>query len=368
MIKHPTEQPFYIKATVIILGLYFLVQILFLTQSIIVPLLFSVIIAILLNPLVARLVRFRIPRVIAIVISILLLFVLISGIIFLLAMQMGKFSESLPLILDKSQKALGNFAEWTGSTFNVKMDTVNSFIEETKIEIIDGSKSYLGETLSVLGRGLIVIFLIPVYIFMILYYKPLLLEFARKVFGKSNRPEVNDILGSIKTIVQQYLVALLLEAVIVATLNIIGLMLIGIEYAILFGVIGAILNLIPYIGGIIAISFPMMLALSTHSLTSAILVLLVYAVIQFIDNNYILPKLVGSRVKINALVSVVVVIAGGALWGVFGMFLSIPLTAIVKVIFDHFDGLKPWGFLLGDSMPVKNFKLSFLKKEAKASE
>jgi predicted PurR-regulated permease PerM len=86
-------------------------------------------------------------------------------------------------------------------------------------------------------------------------------------------------------------------------------------------------------------------------------VLLLYLFIQFIDNNYIVPAVVASRVKINALVSVIVVLIGGALWGVSGMFLSIPLTAILKVVFDHIESLKPWGFLLGNMTPASSSSL-----------
>jgi len=82
-----------------------------------------------------------------------------------------------------------------------------------------------------------------------------------------------------------------------------------------------------------------------------LLILGLYIFVQFIDNHYITPNVVASKVKINALVSVIVVLIGGALWGVPGMFLSIPLTAIMKVVFDHIDGLKPWGFLLGNIVP-----------------
>jgi len=83
----------------------------------------------------------------------------------------------------------------------------------------------------------------------------------------------------------------------------------------------------------------------------AIYVLIAYYIIQLIDNNYIVPYIVASKVKINALFSVIVVIAGNALWGIPGMFLAIPLLAIVKLVCDHIEPLKPWGFLLGDSMP-----------------
>jgi predicted PurR-regulated permease PerM len=134
-------------------------------------------------------------------------------------------------------------------------------------------------------------------------------------------------------------------------LNSTALLIIGVDYAILFGIIGAILNLIPYIGGIVAISLPMMMALLTGTPMKALLVLGAYVLIQLIDNNYLVPKVVASKVKVNALISIIVVLIGGALWGVAGMFLSIPLTAICKVVFDRIESLKPIGFLIGDNMP-----------------
>jgi len=82
-----------------------------------------------------------------------------------------------------------------------------------------------------------------------------------------------------------------------------------------------------------------------------LLVLALYIVIQFIDNNYIVPKIVASKVKINALASIIAVVTFGSLWGISGMLIAIPLTAIAKLIFDHIEPLQPWGFLLGDTMP-----------------
>ena len=155
-----------------------------------------------------------------------------------------------------------------------------------------------------------------------------------------------------KSVIQRYLIGLVIEAAIVATLDATALFIIGIEYAILLGIIGALLNLIPYIGGLVAVALPMMIAVVTKTTAwYAIYVLAAYYFIQLIDNNYIVPKIVASKVKINALFSIIVVIAGNALWGIPGMFLSIPLLAIVKLIFDHIGPLKPWGFLLGDTMP-----------------
>lgn len=363
------KTPYYLKISLIIIGLYFLIDMLYIAQLIIIPILFSTIIAILISPIVNFFVRLKINRIIAISIAILLIFIISLGIVIFLSFQIKNFSSSFPVMLEKSFEAMSDFISWISVNFDISIEKINSFITDTKNEITRSSKGYLGQTISLLGNGMVLFFLIPVYIFMILYYQPLLLDFIRKVFGKKNEKEVNEVLTSTKSIIQRYLVALSIEAVIVAIMNIIGLMIIGIDYAILIGIIGALLNVIPYIGGVIAVALPMMLALATQTPTAALFVLLTYIVIQFIDNNYIIPKLVGSKVKINALVSVVVVIAGGALWGIPGMFLSIPLTAIVKVIFDHIETLKPWGFLLGDTMPpLTNFKIRILKKKVKVSE
>jgi predicted PurR-regulated permease PerM len=135
-------------------------------------------------------------------------------------------------------------------------------------------------------------------------------------------------------------------------MNTAALLILGIEYAILLGIIGAVLNLIPYIGGLVAVALPMIVALATKSTAwYAFYVMGAYYFIQLIDNNYIVPYIVASKVKINALFSIIVVFVGNAIWGITGMFLSIPLLAILKLFFDHIDSLKPWGFLLGDTMP-----------------
>jgi len=170
------------------------------------------------------------------------------------------------------------------------------------------------------------------------------------------------VLANSKKIIQSYLVGLFFEMVIIAVMNSAGLLLIGIDYAIILGITGAILNVIPYLGGIAAIALPMLIAFITKdSLIYPFMVFVVYIIIQFIDNHYIIPKIVASRVQLNALISVIVVLIGSAFWGIPGMFLSIPLTAIIKVIFDHIEPLKPWGFLLGNIIPT-NSRFTFIKR------
>jgi predicted PurR-regulated permease PerM len=182
---------------------------------------------------------------------------------------------------------------------------------------------------------------------MILLYQKHLIKFIHKLFNRKEYAEVDDVLSSTKLIIQGYLDGLFLEAVIMAFLNSVTLLIIGIDYAVLLGVLGAIVNVVPYIGGLISILFPVVIAIVSDTPSDAILVIVSYLIIQFFDVHYIVPKVVASKVKINALISIIVVLAGGALWGLPGTFISIPLTAIVKVIFDHVEQVKPWGFLLG---------------------
>jgi predicted PurR-regulated permease PerM len=240
---------------------------------------------------------------------------------------------------------------WLSEKFNIRVSKINAWSRETQSDAIDNFQ--YGQRLTEFGQIIIVTLLIPVYVSMILYYKPLLLEFVSRLFRSEHHVAVTEVLTSTKRIIQSYVAGLFFELIIVAVLNSAGLLLLGIQYAIILGIIGAILNLIPYVGGIVAIALPMIIAFVTKdSLTYPLLVLGLYMLIQFIDNNYIIPKIVAAKVQINALISVIAVLIGGALWGVSGMFLSIPLTAIMKVVFDHIEQLKPWGYLLGDVVPT----------------
>jgi len=360
--------PFYAKTTIFFLGLFTLIAMLYIAQSIIVPIVFALIIAIVLHPVVNYLVRLRINRVAAIVISLLITILLIAGLGTLLYSQASKFSESWPALVDRFTQVFNQSITWSSGYFDIDPKKIHSWITDAKDELLNNSSSAIGQTIINVGSGLVVVFLIPVYIFLILFYEPLLLDFIRNLFGTENQSQVSEIVTKTKTVIQRYLVGLFIEAAIIAVLEIAALLILGIEYAIMLGILGALLNVIPYIGGLVAVVIPMMIALATKdSAWYAVYVLVIYYIIQLIDNNFIVPKIVASKVKINALFSIIVVIAGNALWGVPGMFLSIPLLAIIKLIFDHIEGLKPWGLLLGDTMPqiliIKTNPLKRIKKK-----
>jgi predicted PurR-regulated permease PerM len=256
------------------------------------------------------------------------------------------------MLVDKFTAMINQTITDASSYFDINPKSIHDWIAKTKDELITKSSALLGKTLVNIGSALVVLLLVPVYIFMILFYQPLLLEFIRRLFKENHQSQVSEIVTQTKIVIQRYLIGLIIEATIMTILYSITLLILGIDYAIILAIIGALINVIPYVGGLVGVALPMLVALATKdTIWSAFYILAIFYFIQLIDNNYIVPKIVASKVKINALLSIIAVIAGNALWGIPGMFLSIPLLAIVKLICDHIEPLKPWGFLLGDTMP-----------------
>ena len=349
----PTEfktYPFFIKAPFILLGIVIIFFILHLLSSVLVPFAFACLVAILLNPLSNRLQR-KMPRGIAIFCCILIALILVATLIYFLSRQIASFSEAMPALKAKSYMIAAHVEQWVNRQFGIaihkQLEIVNNALQ--------GSEGYVGETLSNILSGMVVLVLIPIYIFFLLFYKPLMLDFLFEVFSEKHSLRVAEILGETKTAIQRYVIGLLIEMTIVSALNSIVLLVIDVKSAILIGVIGGIVNVIPYLGGIVSVLLPILMATVTKEGYSAQLtILFAYIIIQLIDNNVLMPKIVSSKVQINALFSILIVLCGGLLWGYSGMFLSIPFVAIVKIIFDRIDGLKPWGHLLGTKIPEKH--------------
>lgn len=343
--------PFYARVSLFLIGLYVLVSMLSVAQDIILPLLYGIILAILISPVVNVLVQKKINRVVAISGVLTITLLIIVTITASLLSQASRLSEAWPHLAEKLQDLLIQTVAWASGYFNISTYKINIWIAETKDDILNNSNGAIGVTLTTMGGVLSAALLTPVYIFMLLFYQHHLLESIHKIFGIRNNTTIGEIITGTKSIIQHYLVGLFIEFVIIAVLNALGLLILGIDYAILLGIIGALLNVIPYIGGLIAVALYIIIALVTKSPVYILYVTGLYAIIQLIDNNYIVPKIIGSKVKLNALISIIAVIAGAALWGIPGMFLSIPFTAIIKLFFDRIESMKPWGFLLGDAMP-----------------
>lgn len=344
--------PFYLRLSLILLLFFLSGALVFIGQDIIAPLAFSILLAMLLLPANIFLEKRKVKRVPAIIISLTLALIVIAVVIYIISIQITSFTEDIPVIKKHLNDHYITVQKWVYKTFNITRREQTKLIDDATDKLKDSGT--IGETFFSFTKALMVVFLLPVYTFLLLYYRDMIKKFLVTVFHSKHENKVREVLQESRSIVQGYMTGLMIEMAIVAVINIAGFLILGISYPVLLGVIAAILNMIPYIGMLIAGIFCMLVTLSTsQQIADVIWVAVVLTLVQFIDNNLIMPKVVSSKVKINALISIVGVLIGGALCGVSGMFLSIPSIAILKVIFDRVDDLKPWGMLLGDDITGK---------------
>lgn len=364
--NHPMDStqkfPFYAKLALVLLTISLILTLLFVGHQVLFPLMLSLLFAILLRPVVKVLnKKLKLPHVIAVMISVLLFLFFIGGIIFFVSWQIGGMAEDWDSIKQNILAHYHTVQIWIKQRFHISYNEQQKYVEKATKGSLEGGGQLMGSTLSSFTDALFNVILIPIYIFLILLYRNLFIKFLSKLVGRENQVTLRDILENVKVAIQSFVVGLLIEFGIVSTLTSIGLMIIGAEYAILLGVITGILNLIPYIGILIAAFLSVLATLSSSTDLSLIAgVVIVNVVVQLLDNNIIVPMIVSSKVKINALVSILAVIIGGAIAGVAGMFLALPGIAILKVIFDRIEPLEPWGFLMGDDMP-KTYEWGKLK-------
>ena len=339
------------RFAILALGFCAVINVLYVAQGILLPVIYAAIIAALISPMVDGLARRGMNRAVAIFLVMLLVTVVVAGILALIIWQMSLFSDAWPEFKQRSQMLWDDGIGWASRNLNISKRKINLWMDATTTDMMEDNRSMIGTTIASLGEGFATMFLTPVYVFMMVLYKAHMVEFAIRLAGERNELRTNNLLEGTRALVQSYLSGLSIALAIIAVLNVAGLLLLGIEYAILLGVMGALLNLIPYVGGIVAVMLFMAIALITGTPMDVLYVFLLYVGIQFVDSNYIVPKVVGSKVKLNPLASILAVIAGAALWGIPGMFLSIPLLAIVKLVLDRIPTLEHWGFLLGDPVP-----------------
>src|SRR5690606_13728839 len=341
--------PFYKKLAFNLLSLSLMGAILYVGQSILIPLFFSMLLATLLLPLVMFMEKRKINRVVAILLSLLLSIITLLGVIYFLSSQMANFFQDFDIIKERLTEVFNSAQQWVGEQFNIAIRKQEELIEDTKEKVEAGK--IVGQTFISITSFLSYIVLIPVYTFLLLYYKDLIKQFFIHIFRNDNEEQIREVLHESRLVSQSFITGLLIDVVIVFALNSTGFLILGIKYALFLALTAALLHLVPYIGMIAANIFCMLITLvSSENISDVLWVGLVLALVQLVDNNFLMPFIVGSKVRINAMATLIGVLVGGALCGIPGMFLAIPGIAVLKVIFDRVDGLRPYGILVGDNV------------------
>ena len=337
------------------LGLCAAGAVIVLGQDVLMPLLMAFFISLLLLPLFRWLNRHRVPEVLSIAICIIAFLLVVLGIAAFLSFQIGLLVKDINAIQQNLTIHWNNLSGWINQKMHFTTDQQLGYLRKQATGLGGNVSKYMQGAAVSLSGILIFIGLVPIYIFLIIFYRNLLLRFTFLWFEKPQFPVVESAVRETEVIVKYYLVGLLIQITYLTILVSGILMLFGIKHAILIGVTFAILNLIPYIGALIGNLIGVILTLtSSQELWQIWAVLGTIAFVQFLDNNILMPRIVGSKVKVNAFASIVGIVIGGTLAGVSGMFLSIPVMAVLKIMFDRSGSLKQWGVLLGDDRPETN--------------
>ena len=345
--------PFYAKLAFTLLSLISIVFIFYYGQDILIPLLLSLLFAILLRPVVSFLnKKLRFPHVIAVMFSVILFVLCFVAILYFISLQVSDMMDDWNTIKQNFKIHSNNVQNMVRENFNLTKREQNEMLDDATKNSLQDGKDIVSTTLISFTDILMNLILIPIYTFLFLLYRNHFIKFLCKLFNQEHHIKLREILGQVKNSVQSYIMGLMIEMVVVTMLTTAGFMIIGLKYAILLGVITGLLNLIPYIGILIAGVLSIVASLTGSADLSIIIgVIAVNIIVQLIDNNLLVPMIVSSKVEINALVSIVGIIIGGTVAGFSGMFLAIPLIAIAKVIFDRTKSLEPWGYLMGDDLP-----------------
>jgi len=347
--KH-TDTPFYQRLSFNLISLALIVAGLYIGKDIILPLLFSILLANLLLPLTNYFHRRKFNKTFSILIPLLFAIIVGVGLLYFLSSQIIKFIDDVPDLQKRFDEVTRSVQIWFREGTSITITKQNQYLHDTVGDLKDKAPGLMKLTVTSLTGILSYVVLMPIYTFLILYYRSTIKTFLIHVFKDASEQNVKEVLTESTTIAQKYLMGLLIETSLVFTLNMIGFLLVGVKYAVFLALLAALLNLIPYVGMLVANILCMTVTLvSSDVLSNVVWVGAILALVQFLDNNFGMPLIVGNQVRINALVTILGVLVGGALCGIPGMFLAIPGLAVLKVIFDKVPELQPWGLLLGDN-------------------
>jgi predicted PurR-regulated permease PerM len=355
--------PFSIKLASVLFSLIAICYIAIIAKEILSPMIFSCLFSILLLPVASFLEKkLRIPRSAASMLSVILLLASIGLILYTIGSQISSLANDWPQFQLQLLKSLESLQNWISSTFHINASKQLNYVHSATTKIIASGTTVIGATLLSLSSFLLFFVFTFIYTFFFLLYRRLIMKFLITVFLDENAKVVHDIIEQVQYIIRKYIIGLIIEMAIVSLVVCLAFWALGIKYAILLGLITGVFNIVPYIGIFSALVISTLITFATAAMISkVILVIVTLIVVHLIDSNILLPVIVGSKVRINALITVLGVIIGEMIWGIPGMFLSIPVIAVLKIIFDRVEGFTAWGIILGDEEYKQNKLATKLK-------
>jgi predicted PurR-regulated permease PerM len=338
--------------------------VLYFGKTLFIPLSFSLLVSFILYPICEWLEKKGINKIVSIFLAISTIFILLGAITLLLFMQVEGFLLEWHTFRVKFAESLVQLYAYFEERYGIKTNGLS----ELPKNLVSGSGTqifgFLINTAYSISMSIFFLIIVPVFSTLILYYRHVLANVLYRLFPSDKKETIHEILVETIHSYYNFVKGMLLVYLIVGILNSIGLAIIGIPHPVAFGFIASILTFVPYVGIIISSLLPIAISWITYdSLWYPLGVIIVFTFVQILEGNIIFPLAVGNRLKINPLIIIIVIIAGGILWGAAGMILFIPFISIIKLIADRTDSLKTLSLLLGsDSTPKIKRNWFFRKK------
>ncbi|HSQ44260.1 MAG TPA: AI-2E family transporter [Ginsengibacter sp.] len=316
-------------------------------KGLLIPLSFSLLLALILYPVCNWLEKRKLNRIVAIAVSITIVIIFFAVIMWLLIWQVTYLKDDLPFLVQKIKDALLQLQQWLYKNIGmVGLDT--NWIESAAKNSGSGISSFIQSLFKSVSSILFSLFIIPVFTALFLYHREQFVRFLQSLTPEKYHGRLQTILHETSYTYYKYIVGLIKVYLVVGTLNSIGLLLLGVDHAILFGMLTAFMTMIPYVGIIISSMLPITVAwVTTNSLLYPLGVIAIFAFVQYLENSVIFPKIVGQQLNVSSWAILVALIAGGIVWGVSGMVLFMPFVAILKIISGYIEEWKPLNILLG---------------------
>ena len=332
----------------------FAVLLLYLGRSLFIPLFFGLLVALLLYPLSHWLEKKHWSRSLAIAFLLSLVVLVFLALIGLLGMEMNTFIRDIPKISQRLAQLADGLQNWIERKYGMNRDIQAGWVDKMMADAGSNLSSTLRGLLNSTVSTIIMLVMVPVYAALFLYHRGTFVLFLERLAGEGLRPRIQTILRQSILSYFNYVKGTFFVYCIVGALNTIGLLALGIENALLYGMLTSFMMVIPYIGIFISASIPVSIALVTKdSAWYPTAVIAVFAFIQYLESNVIFPRIVGAQLNLSTWATLVAIVAGTLLWGLSGMVLFTPFLAILKIISDNIPEWQPVNILLSRSYGYK---------------
>jgi predicted PurR-regulated permease PerM len=331
----------------VLLALLLFFGILYLGKPFIVPVAIGGLFAMLLAPVCRKLERRGVHPTVAALLCVLTVVVILAVVILILINQLTALAYDLPQLDQRLTQLLDEAHEFIKETFSVPRKKQTEYLHQSLRNSLQYAGLYLRNLLLFASSLLLNFIIVMSYTLLFLLYRKRLKNFVSRL-SSNYKANDRDIVSKITTVASSYISGVFLVVLILAVLNTIGLKVIGIEHALLFGLLAGLLNIIPYLGSLAGSLIPVLYALLTQdSLLTPFMVAVFFLVVQQIESYILTPNITGAKVKLNPLATLMVLLLGSAIWGIAGMIVFVPYLGIAKVIFDNIHSLRPFGYVLG---------------------